>query len=219
MKSSLLIFICLCFLFGCKKKKEDEPQAAKPDELTYETSFSDLSWPTHTTTKYTSSYQSETFKISIDTINWLGFEIAPYIDQLDYTYLVQADIKLTLNDNNQLGHAGFVYNYLDTANHCVVQICNNGTFYAYKKTMSQFTILFYNTVSKDLIKGSGQSNTIALRQYNNSQELIFNGVSQGILPFKKEPGYMKVGLCAGADTRYYTPLSATFDNFLIKKIY
>jgi hypothetical protein len=219
MKSYLIIFSCLCLLFSCKKKEED-PQAKKADELTYETNFSDQTWSTHTTTRYTSEYESQSLKISVDTLNWVAYELAPYTDQLDYTYSMQVDVKLSLEDETKLGRAGFMYNYIDTANYCVMLILNNGAFYAYKKEMSQFSTLFYITVSKDLIKGSGQTNTIALRQYDNSQEFIFNGVSQGILPFKKVRGYIKAGLCVATDNSgLYTPLSATFDNFVIKQIY
>ncbi|MDB5256207.1 MAG: hypothetical protein JWM14_902 [Chitinophagaceae bacterium] len=218
MKSNLIILIYLFLFFSCKKK-EDDPQPPKPDEITYQTDFSDLSWNTYSNTRYTSSYESESYKIRLDTTNWMADEFAPYVDQLDYTYYMQVDVKFSLDNDTKLAHAGFSYNYVDTANYCIMSICTNGTFYAYQKTNSQFKILFYNTVSKDLIKGSEQTNTIALRQYENSQEIFFNGVSQGNLPFAKERGYRKVGLCVLADQQLYTPFSTTFDNFVIKKIY
>lgn len=218
MKSFLIISASLFFLFSCKKK-ENAPEPIKPDEVTYQTDFTDQSWNTHTTTKSVSSYESGSFKIAVDTVRWVAYELAPYIDQLDYTYMIQADVTISLDDPNQLGHAGFVYNYIDTANHCFMNICTNGTFYAFQRKSSQNTTLYYNTVSKDLKKGSGQTNTIAIRQYDTFQEIIFNGISQGSLPFIKERGYTRVGLCTLCDYPYYTPVSTKFDNFVLKKIY
>ncbi|MBC7486026.1 MAG: hypothetical protein H7282_04670 [Cytophagaceae bacterium] len=217
MKSYLIIFICLCILSSCKKK-EDAPQPVPADKLLYETTYADASWTTRSTSKSASSYNSETFRIAIDTVNWMAYELAPYYE-LDNMYAVQVDVKLSLTDNTKLGYAGFIYNYIDTDNYCVMQLCNNGTFFAYQVKMGTGIQLFYNTVSKDLKKGPDQTNTIAIRQGNNSQEFILNGISQGTFPFKQERGYVRVGVLATTYPSYYTPLVATFDNFVIKKIY
>jgi len=188
------------------------------DKLLYETTFSENSWTTHSTSKYNSSYHSETFRIAIDTVNWMAYEFAPY-DELDNMYSIQVDVKLSLTDDTKLGYGGLIYNYIDTDNYCVMQLCNNGTFFAYQIKMGTGTQLFYNTVSKDLRKGTDQTNRIAIRQRQNTQEFIINNVSQGVFPFKQERGYVKVGVIATTYPYYYTPIGATFDNFIIKKIF
>lgn len=217
MKSSLIIFSCLLFFWGCKKKEED-PQPTRPDELVYETTFDDPTWQARIGRHYTSTYNASEYKLSVDTLGWLGYEIAPTND-LTYNYIVQVDATILLDDESKLGYAGFIYNYINAQNYCVVNVGTNGIFYINQIEDGTSQILVYNTVSKDLLKGSGQTNTIALRQYNNSLVLILNGVHQGTLPFKRPTTYFRVGLEATSSTDYYTPTVALFDNFSIKKIY
>ena len=216
-KPSLIVLICLLFFCSCKKKEAD-PAPAQPDELIYTTAFNDTSWPTRANNKYTSTYDAETFKLSIDTINWFGYEIAP-ITSLNTTYSIEVDVKITLDDPSQLGYAGFIYNYINPQSYSIMNICTNGTFFAYKVTEGVGSQLFYTTVSSDLIKGSGQLNTIKIKQRLHSQEFILNGVSQGEFPFQIETQPVHVGLTAVMYPNFYTVTKATFDNFTIKKIH
>ena len=217
MKSFLLLFILLLLVWSCKKK-HDDPQPEKLDELVYQTTFDDMTWSTRTGKHYTSAYNSSQLALSVDTINWYGIEISPS-QELTYNYSVQVDVTILLDDPNKVGYGGFVYNYIDANNYCIFYVGTNGIFYAYKIEGGEYHILVYNTFSKDLLKGSSQKNKIELRQYDNSQVVILNGVTQASLPSQRPAGYLRVGLAVSSSSNYYTPTTALFDNFTIKKIY
>ena len=217
MKFYPFIFLCLFITLSCKKKESD-PTPMQPGKIIYTTTFDEGTWTTHTSSKYTSAYDKESFNLSIDTMNWFGYELAPSVF-LTTSYSIEADVKITLHDVNQLGYAGFIYNYVNFENYSIMNICTKGSFFAYKITNGVGEQLVYNTFSRALIKGSGQNNTIKIKQRQHSQEFIFNGISQGILSFERDNRLVAVGVTAVTYPDFYTPTKATFDNFTVKQIY
>lgn len=216
IKSYIIIFTCLLLGCGCKKKEAD-PEPVKPDELVYQTTFDDNTWVIRTGNHYASSYSAGKFKIAIDTSNWFGYEFSPSND-INYNYSIEADVATVLNDPNLLGYGGFVYNAIDQQNYCILNIGTNGSFYIYQITNGTRTWLINTTVSAALLKGSGQLNNIKLKQYNNSLELIFNGVSQGSFSFQTPTQIFRVGVTANSSGNHYTSMYTLFDNFILKKI-
>lgn len=219
MKYCPITFLCLFLTFSCKKKESDPtPIPIQPDKVIYTTAFDDGTWSTHASSKYTSVYDKEAFNLYIDTMNWFGYEIAPN-NFLTNSYSIEVDVKITIDDATQVGYAGFIYNYINNKNYSIMNICTNGSFFAYKINNGVGEQLIYTTVSRALVRGSGQKNTIKIKQHLNSQEFIFNGISQGQFYFPKETQLVGVGLTAATYPDYYSPTIATFDNFTIKKIY
>lgn len=217
MKYRFAVFFCCLLVLSCKKKESD-PAPVQPDETIYTTGFDDGTWATHSSSKYTSVYDKEEFNLSIDTMNWFGYEIAPN-NYFNSSYSIEADVKITIDDVNQVGYAGFIYNYVNYNNYSILNICTNGTFFAYQVVDGVGQQLIYSTISRALVKGSGQANNIKIKQRSGSQEYIFNGISQGLFPFKKDTRMVSAGLTVTTYKNYYTPTKASFDNFIIKKIY
>ena len=217
----------LIIAFACKPHadlqslKTELKNEVKNDSIRYQTGFEtgDTTWYKGKTGIGAYRIENGTRVISIDTIDRAIEERSP-CKSVKYTYSVFTKAKLVLQDSLALGYIGLVFDRVDDKYYKRLCISNNGTFFLVRVYDGEEELLIPKNASRFLLKGNNIYNTIEIRHQAKNIEILFNGNIAAICKIPPAYAYGEVGIVASTSQNNvrYSPLTAVFDSFILKKI-
>ncbi|MES2131120.1 MAG: hypothetical protein V4506_02155 [Bacteroidota bacterium] len=219
--------LLLIIAFACKPHadlqslKTELKSDVKSDSIRYQTGFEtgDTSWYKGKTTAGAYRMENATRAISIDTIDRAIEDRSP-CKSVNYPYSVFTKAKLVLQDSLAVGHIGIVFDRVDDKYYKRLCISNNGTFFLVRVYDGEEEMLIPKNASRFILKGNNVYNTIEIRHQTKNIEILFNGNIAAICKIPPAYSYGEVGIVASTSQNNvrYSPLTAVFDSFVLKKI-
>ena len=210
MRNFLFALLMLVVLGSCKKN-ESESTIVYQDNLTIDK----MTWPSDSTSVHIRKFYQGHYFLEVDSVpNIISYSFAPF-GTLNYPYSVQVDAILQINNSNEIGFVGIIFNRVDKNNYCVVELCSNSTYRIWKRTNGSITNILTSTYSSIINTDNSAKNTIKVIQGSSSIQLFINNASLGSFNLSIPNVYFQVGV---STSTYLVPVIGLFNNFIIEKI-
>lgn len=217
MKREIYFILFLLFTLASCKKDENGTNSATEPTIVYQDSLTvdKHTWPSDSASTYVRKFYQGHYLIRCDTIGELVWAFSQY-GTINFAYSAQVDGTIQLDDPNQLGTIGIVFNYLDHNNYSLVEVLNNGQYSIWTKNNGVYSNVV-SSISSAILTGNGVKNTIKIIQNMTSMELQINNNSITKASISM-PNNIKVGIYIATGFQNYTPTTGLFNNFILSKI-
>lgn len=211
-----MLLLITSLAIACSKQSINKNQEIEP-RIVFQDSFStNQGWITSTQDDVSYGFNNGKYEIKINKEGWLSWAYVPYSNGINFNYSIKADCVFQLDDDSKIAMGGFIFNYVDNNNRSIAAITNNGycrIFQVKNGTISN-TTNWTSTPSINILAGS--INKLEILQRTSNAELLINGKSVISLSISRINSNVKVGLLAGTEKgAYFTPMAASFDNFIL----
>ena len=215
MKREIYFIMLLLIAIVSCKKTDTEPTIIYQDDL----SVDKKTWTVDSTRVHVRKFYQGHYLISEDSIGRFEYSLAP-CETINYSYSMQVEGSINLDNINLLGNIGLIFNYIDGSNYSVLEIFNNGTYRIFKRNNGVTSTIIPTTICAAIHIGSGVYNTIKIVQNNTSLELQLNNILVGRFSIPLPNAYIKVGITAGTGgtNGQFTPVTGLFNNFILIRI-
>jgi len=211
MKNVLYILVLLLItVSSCKK-----PMATVvyQDDLTTD----NQTWLSDSTVYSVIKFDQGHYSIRVDSPNRITHTSAPYAN-INFPHTVQVDGTTVLDNTNQQGAIGILFDQIDSIDYTVAEIWTNGTYRIWQKVNGLNSILVDFTYNTAIQTGSGSKNTIKVIQNKSDVEMVVNNISMGIFTIPLPAQLVKTGPSVStASALNFTPVTGLFNNFSISK--